>query len=145
MYQVHQLKWGHPHTFTEHPTFPRAEAEFNRCVEYFADGHKPSRTGIQIRDGNNHVIREFVVPRKSDMADDIAVRFGFKIHGFHTANGTTRSANTQKFYESEDEATLAAERCMKRPNGDGDGIVIYKAIKLVRRKTPPIEIEEIAL
>ena len=65
----------------------------------------------------------------------------YKIHALSTVEGTRRSAGNSKFYDTYDEALLAARRCFatKAPTG----IVIFKAIKLVRTQEPPIIVEDI--
>lgn len=77
-----------------------------------------------------------------DIADGVKVRFGYKIHGFKTANGLTQSANTLKWYEDYDRALAAAEGMVRRTNKD-ESIVIYKAIKLVRKVELPVQVEDI--
>lgn len=61
----------------------------------------------------------------------------YKIHGLATAQGHTRSQNTPKFYDTYDDADRAANQCLLS-NPSAEGIVIYKAIKVLKRETPPI-------
>jgi hypothetical protein len=65
------------------------------------------------------------------------IRYMYKIHSVNTAQGTGRSACNNTFYETEQEAINAAHRCVQ---GDPacDGIVVYKAIRLIQRVSPPI-------
>lgn len=81
------------------------------------------------------------IPGAGNMRATVALKYGYKIHGFKTANGESASTNTVKFYATYDEALRAAERCVSK--GCDEGIVIYKAVKLVRPVRPEVRIEEI--
>ena len=83
------------------------------------------------------------------LKDEVEVRLSYKIHGFHVANGRARSTQTEKFYETEEAATEAAEGMARRSanssNAQSRGVVIYKAIKIIRPVKPVVEIETIDL
>ena len=65
----------------------------------------------------------------------------YKIHGLSTAQGTRHSTNSGKFYTTYSDALAAATKCFSR--GDCEGIVIYKAIKLVMPAKVPLMITDI--
>lgn len=91
-------------TFTTHPSFDSARESYDKLVDYYADGHKPSITGVELRDMDGDTILRWVRDEQSALAEDVALKFPFKIHGVKTANGKAHSASTGKFYTSEDAA-----------------------------------------
>lgn len=74
--------------------------------------------------------------------DDLHVRFGYKIHGFDTTRNPARSANTPKWYRTEAEALKAAKSMASR-NGNDESLVIYKAIKVVRKQAASVEVIDV--
>ena len=76
------------------------------------------------------------------VSEQVNIKYGYKIHGFKTTCDPILSSNTLKWYETEDEAIKAATKMIKRSNNE-DALVIYKAIKIVRRDDPPVEIEDL--
>lgn len=138
-YITGRLKYGKLNTFTEHDSFGKAKREFDKLVEHYKTGIKPSINGVEIRDESQDTVLRWM--RESD--DEVAIKFGYKIHGLKTANGETRSANTQKFYETEADALDAARGFVQRQH-NVDSIVIYKAVKMVRPTAPPVEVVDLA-
>jgi len=68
----------------------------------------------------------------------------YKIHGWETIYGKgITSANTNKFYDTFDEAVTAARSCLTRRNSATNAIVITKTIAVVELETPPITIRAI--
>ncbi len=67
------------------------------------------------------------------------IKLMYKIHGLNTANGLSRSAGNDTFYETEDAALEAARSYVAR-GSCSDSMVIYKAHVLVRRSHPPMEV-----
>ncbi len=65
------------------------------------------------------------------------LKYGYKIHGVETVEGRSRSANTDKFYETYQDAMNAARNCVAR---SGKDIVIFRAYKVVG-PTLPVVIE----
>ena len=70
------------------------------------------------------------------------IKLVYKIHGLNTANGMSRSAGNDTFYETYDEALRAAQSYVGCPTCT-EAMIIYKAHVLVRRSRPPIEIRTI--
>lgn len=70
--------------------------------------------------------------------DNIRLKYSYKIHDINTARGTSVSANTARWYETLEDAHHAAIDCCK--NRKAEGIVIYKAIQVIRPTTPPVEV-----
>jgi len=59
----------------------------------------------------------------------------YKIHGLTTANGEHKGHNTNKFYETYEDALVMAKKCVKQR---GNSVVIYKAINIVELRDQPI-------
>ena len=73
------------------------------------------------------------------------IKLMYKIHGLRVAQGKSHSGNTNKFYETEEEAVEAAKNCLQ-PDGythRSDSIIIYKAFMLVRPRHLPVEVMSI--
>ncbi len=70
------------------------------------------------------------------------IKLMYKIHGLRVAQGKSHSGNTNKFYETEEEAVTAAKNCLQIDgyNRKPDSIIIYKAIILVRPRHRPVEV-----
>ncbi len=66
----------------------------------------------------------------------------YKIHGLDTVNGLATSANTKKFYETHDEAVTAAKQCCNKKEPPS-GIVIFKAVTVVRPVHAPVEVVDV--
>ncbi len=73
----------------------------------------------------------------------VTIKLMFKIHGLNTAQGMSRSAGNDTFYDTEEQA-LTAARSYVSLLGCRDSMVIYKAHVLVRRSHPPIEVLSIS-
>lgn len=69
-----------------------------------------------------------------------SVRYRYKLHGIDTVNGVSNSSNVCKFYETLEEAQQVAESYCARAYKPCDGIVIFKAVQLVRPVGRPIEV-----
>ena len=61
----------------------------------------------------------------------------FKIHGLDSVDGLTNTSNTNKFYETYAEAHEMAERCLARTDRKCTGIVIFRAIAVIKPEHPP--------
>ncbi len=71
------------------------------------------------------------------MSEEFDLKNMYKIHSLKVVNGEARPPNNQKFYYDEHDAIDRAKECVK--NSDCE-IVIFKAVMLVRRTGPPIEV-----
>ena len=75
------------------------------------------------------------------------IKLMYKIHGLNAANGLSRAAGNNTFYEDleNDEGTGALDAARRYVReGSNDSMVIYRATILVRREQPPIEVLSIA-
>lgn len=70
------------------------------------------------------------------------IRKMYKIHGLDTVNGLANSANTRKFYETHEEAVAAAKNCCNKKDPPS-GIVVFKAVTLVRPVHAPVEVIDV--
>ncbi len=72
------------------------------------------------------------------------IKLMYKIHGLRTAQGLSRSANTPKFYRTQEEAIESARKLIHAGCHDHcDDLVIYKAFMLVCKEQPPIQVKAI--
>ncbi len=67
------------------------------------------------------------------------IRLMYKIHCLNVAQGLSRSANNDTFYETYDQA-LEQARGYVECNGGNDQMVIYKAHVLIRSAQAPVEV-----
>jgi len=77
---------------------------------------------------------------EEDEMSDLELKNLYKIHSLNVVNGKVVGTRNQKFYSSEDEATDKAIYCVEK---DDCQIVIFKAIRVVRRNAPPIEVTDV--
>lgn len=68
--------------------------------------------------------------RQLTLAEKIEDGYGYKVHGFDTVLNPKRSAQTAKWYKSEEAAMAAAEQMARRSSG---ALVVYKAAYIVER------------
>lgn len=73
----------------------------------------------------------------------VQIKMQYKIHGMNMAQGTCHSAGNQVFYETLDEAIERAKTYVRR-QGNEEDMVIYKAIVVVRKEQPPVEVLRVA-
>jgi hypothetical protein len=69
-------------------------------------------------------------------------RFMYKIHCFTVADGMSKSAGNNTFYETYEEAVDAA-RSYCADGYSNDDYVIYKAVARVKATYPPVEVTRI--
>ena len=93
--------------------------------------------------GNEIILQSWHESDSKTLSEQIEDMYGYKIHGFESTIDPKRSARTAKWYKSEAAAVKAATSMVKRTGNDG-ALVIYKAIKIVRRDDPPVLVEDIA-
>lgn len=70
------------------------------------------------------------------------IRKKYKLHALSVAQGYGRSARTESFMETEEEALEKAAEIVEN-DPKCQGIVIYKAVKVVRPRYKPIIIEDV--
>jgi hypothetical protein len=129
-------------------TYHEARKEFRKKVgEARFDGDHSDVVRVALirvrRLGGAVETRHEWVREPADLKETVEVKYGFKIHGFQTANGLAYSANTEKFYSDYDTARDAAEQMCR--GKEHPGVVIYKAVQLIRPVQPQIEVEHIDL
>ena len=116
---------------------------FKKCIERAVRGNGVVSIELLRVDSRREYVLESWTNDSStglSVSDQISVKYPFKIHGFETANDPIRSANTLKWYESEEAAIEAATGMVKKP-GNKEAIVIYKAIKIVTVAEQPVTVE----
>ncbi len=70
------------------------------------------------------------------------IKYMYKIHVINTANGLSRSAGNDTFYETEEEALQRAQDYVGQTVKNLE-MVVYKAEYVVRRVHAPVEIVQL--
>lgn len=68
------------------------------------------------------------------------IKLMYKIHCLNVAQGLSRSANNDTFYETYEEALEQARSYVDAPGCRNNSMVIYKAHVLVRPAQAPVEV-----
>ena len=74
--------------------------------------------------------------------DEGAVKYPYKVHSINTVN-QRRQGSHVGFVATLGEAMATAENCVKKWGDGHKGVVIFKAVKLVRRQDTPIEVVDL--